>query len=169
VNLFCQPNAGYEAWTAYCNFFTQSECNVSPASDYCFWTCDGQPGTPSIPNYIPLPIYGYFSWSWSTGSTGPSDANVGISFTGYVDVNDAVTDYPDNVSYCCPTLTTPKLVTLGGDGKDAIFTEAALTSIEANLSQIVAAGYAGVVFDIESVTGSSEVMVPAFESAFAAC
>jgi hypothetical protein len=61
------------------------------------------------------------------------------------------------------------LVTLGGDGKDAIFTEAALTSIEANLSQIVAAGYAGVVFDIESVTGSSEVMVPAFESAFAAC
>lgn len=177
----CEPQSGLEAWSAYCETSTNTQggCAKQPAATYCQWVCSDPtptppdptpvPPTPTPAGDLPFPMYGYYSWNWGSGSTGPSDANVGIAFTGYTDVTQAVSGYPTDASWCCPSLVTPKLITLGGGNAAGTFTAASLTSIEANLSQITAAGYSGVVFDVEEVTGSSSVMVPAFASAFAAC
>ena len=100
---------------------------------------------------LPSPMYGYYSWNWGSGSTRPSKANVGIAFTGYSNVEIAVDGYPSGSSWCCPTLMTPKLITLGGGNSAGVFNKSALSGIESNIWRIKQAGYSGVVFDVEEV------------------
>ena len=61
-------------------------------------------------------IKGYYSWSWQGGSFGQSDANIGISFSGYADVSTAISQYLE------PKLIAPDRpgpwITIGG-GNDA--------------------------------------------------
>ena len=72
------------------------------------------------------PVSGYYSWNWGSGSIGASDANMGIAFTGLINVGEAISGYTEGAAWCCPKLTEPKLLTLGGGNAAGMFTAKAL-------------------------------------------
>lgn len=112
---------------------------------------------------------GYYSWSWGSGSTGPSNATLGVAFTGWVSVQQAIDDYSFDSESCCPALAGVGMLSLGGGNANGRFTVNALTDdISKNMAAIAAAGYGGVCFDIEEAAGSSADLIPAFTAAFAA-
>jgi len=119
---------------------------------------------------VPLPdeIVGYYSWNWGAGSTGPPGANAGCAFTGLIDVKNAIAQYTEGSSWCCPTLKGIKHITLGGGNSAGTFTAAALQGIISNAALIKQAGYAAVMYDVEEVSGSSSKMIPLFRESFAA-
>lgn len=111
-------------------------------------------------------VIGYYSWNWGSGSTGPPGANAGCAFTGYTDVTTALADYTPGAAWCCPALVGTKYVTLGGGNSAGIFAADDLATIGVSASKIQEAGYEGVMFDVEEVTGDASTMVAAFASAF---
>jgi hypothetical protein len=113
-------------------------------------------------------VVGYYSWNWGAGSQGPAGATAGCAFTGLIDVDQAIAQYTEGASWCCPALLGTKYITLGGGNSAGVFTAAALSAIEGSAAKIKAAGYDGVMFDVEEVTGPSSTMVNAFAKAFAA-
>lgn len=115
-------------------------------------------------------INGFYSWNWGSGSHGASGANVGVAFTGLVDVKQAIAGYPPGATWCCPALKeADRFISLGGGNAAGEFTAEALQSISGSLDAVVAANYTGVVFDVEEVIGPASTMVSAFAAAFAAC
>ena len=112
-------------------------------------------------------LVAYYSWNWGSGSTGPRDATAGVAFTGLVDVDDALTGYQQNASWCCPPLPATAWLSLGGGNAAGEFDVPTLSKIDdAACARVAAAGYAGVVFDVEIVTGAAADVVPAFSRAF---
>ena len=113
---------------------------------------------------------GYYSWNWGSGSVGPSNANVGISFTGLVDLDAALSSYPTTGTHpwCCPELRGEKMMTLGGGNSAGTFNVKNLDAITGNISAVKAYNYSGIVFDVEQVDGSSISVGAAFERCFAA-
>lgn len=109
------------------------------------------------------PIVGYYSWNWGGGSSGPSGANYGVAFTGLVDVEQAI------AGYNTPVLQGTHFLALGGGNAAGTFSSSVLHNIATNCADIATAGYHGVMFDVEVVTGTSEEVVPAFAAAFKAC
>lgn len=118
---------------------------------------------------LPFPMNGYYSWNWGSGSTGAVGANVGVAFTGLVDVGAAISGYTEGCAWCCPYLLKPKLLSLGGGNAAGMFTAQALSAIQNDISSVTSAGYSGIVFDIEEVIGSSQTMIPIFAKTFADC
>ena len=75
-------------------------------------------------------IVGYYSWNWGPGSTGPpgyKDA-IGVAFTGYTNVTEAVNRYYSPfIPGCCPNLTNSSTaggpwITIGGGNAKGEFT-----------------------------------------------
>jgi hypothetical protein len=93
---------------------------------------------------------------------------MGCSFTGLIDVDQAIAQYTEGAAWCCPELVGEKLLTLGGGNSGGVFTEQALKAITAKAATIKAAGFAGVMYDVEEVVGPSSTMAPAFSESFAA-
>ena len=160
-----------QATDSWCN----QNCNGVPAycpSDLC--SCDGPSPAPVPPSPTPSPapvpplseIRGYYSWNWGAGSVGPPSANAGCAFTGLIYVKNAISQYSQGASWCCPALSGTKYLNLGGGNSAGVFNEAALTAIASSVAEVT--GYEGVMFDVEEVQGSSGTMVPAFAKAFAA-
>jgi hypothetical protein len=69
---------------------------------------------------LPDPMIGYYSWNWSTGSTGPKGSNIGAAFTGYSDVTKAIEGYVEESSWCCPKLNQHNLITIGGGNEHGV-------------------------------------------------
>jgi len=114
-------------------------------------------------------MYGFYAWGWGQGSSGPSQANVSIAFTGYAGVADAISNYDTNWTWCCPELEDPKLLTIGGGNELGNITPSVLeeASRDHSLRAIKHAGYVGIVYDVEHVIGSFSEMDPLFRNAFA--
>ena len=115
----------------------------------------------------PDEIKGYYSWNWETRSYGPSGANVGVAFTGYVDVAKAVALYvfgtnPDLV----PSYLGKPYITIGGGNEYGNFTVDALTNIT-NSFDLITPDYSGIIFDVEIANGASDLVV-AFQETFKA-
>jgi len=112
-------------------------------------------------------IIGYYSWNWGAGSFGPPGANAGAAFTGLTNVQQAIAGYTEGAAWCCPTLAGEKWLTLGGGNAAGSFNVDSLNSIATSAETIKSSstGYAGVLFDVEIVYGSSSV-VGAFAAAF---
>jgi hypothetical protein len=117
---------------------------------------------------LPSEILGYYSWNWGAGSTGPAGANIGCSFTGQVDVDQAIAQYTEGAAWCCPELLGDKFLTVGGGNSAGLFTEQTLKAVTAKAETIKAAGFAGIMYDVEEVIGPSSTMVPLFSESFAA-
>lgn len=111
---------------------------------------------------------GYYSWNWGAGSKGPPNANTGCAFTGLIDVKQAIDGYTPGAAWCCPILIGSKWITLGGGNAAGVFTSSALLDMAGQAETIKTAGYNGVMFDVEEVTGSAVSVIPAFTKAFAA-
>jgi len=86
-----------------------------------------------------------------------------VAFTGLVDVAQAI------AGYSTPTLEGTHFLSLGGGNAAGTFSSSVLDNIATNCADIATAGYHGVMFDVEVVTGTSEEVVPAFAAAFQAC
>ena len=117
---------------------------------------------------LPSEILGYYSWNWGAGSTGPPGANIGCSFTGQVDVDQAIAQYTEGAAWCCPELLGDHFLTVGGGNSAGLFTEQTLKAVTAKADAIKAAGYGGIMYDVEEVIGPSSTMVPLFTESFAA-
>ena len=79
----------------------------------------------------------------------------------------AIAGYSEDAADCCPTLVGEKWLTLGGG---SYFNVDSINSIATSVDIIKSSSteYTGVLFDIETVYGSSSVLVEAFAAAFKA-
>jgi len=111
---------------------------------------------------------GYYSWNWGGGSQGPSGdaANFGVSFTGLIKVEDAISQYTT------PALKGTRYVSLGGGNAAGMFDANSLAAITAHCngggSIFKQAGYSGIVYDVEEVIGDMSI-VSSFSQSFQAC
>lgn len=117
---------------------------------------------------LPDEIIGYYSWNWGAGSTGSAGANMGCAFTGLVDVDQAIAQYVEGASWCCPALEGQKILTVGGGNSAGLFSASTLAAVTAKAAAIKAAGYDGIMYDVEEVQGPSSSLVPLFKQSFAA-
>lgn len=93
---------------------------------------------------------------------------MGCSFTGQVNVDQAIAGYTEGAAWCCPELAGQKLLTLGGGNSAGLFTASTLSAIAADVDKIKAAGFQGVMYDVEEVVGPSSTMSNLFAESFAA-
>eukprot|EP00948_MAST-09A_sp_MAST-9A-sp1_P003000 g3000.t1 len=127
---------------------------------------------PSQASTLSSPIVkGYYSWNWGKGSSGPSSVNpgdveIGVAFTGLIDVENAIKAYTPGASWCCPELKGETFLSLGGGNAAGQFTKSALESIQANLNLVKKANYSGIILDVEEVSGSASDLIPLFQSIF---
>jgi len=110
---------------------------------------------------------GYYSWNWGKGSQGPPGRNIGVAFTGYTDVDQAIRQYDTSRGWCCPELNGDHWISLGGGNWAGVFNDQHLQNIAQSAQKIKAAGYVGVMFDVEEVRGPHINIVPLFAQAFA--
>lgn len=115
--------------------------------------------------HIPLPtitFQGWYKWTWSTAVNAPQGTNSTVLFSGYADVQKALSNsasvkkIPGKTYY----------LSVGGGNVNGRFTAATLTQFIANVGQVKTAGYAGVCFDVEEGDAG---LAPLFSNAFAAC
>merc|ERR550525_81214 len=99
---------------------------------------------------------------------GPSGSNAGCAFTGLIDVKNAIAQYSEGAAWCCPKLHGTRYLTLGGGNSAGEFTSSALKDIASSAAVIKQAGYSAVMFDVEEIVGSSDLMIPLFQESFAA-
>jgi len=84
-----------------------------------------------------------------------------VAFTGLNDVDQAIAGYTH------PALVGTKWISLGGGNSAGIINVQILEKIATTGPKIKAAGYEGVMFDVEEVYGSHGDIVPAFQKTFA--
>eukprot|EP01063_Lacrimia_lanifica_P012715 TRINITY_DN193_c0_g1_i1.p1 TRINITY_DN193_c0_g1~~TRINITY_DN193_c0_g1_i1.p1 ORF type:complete len:246 (+),score=89.48 TRINITY_DN193_c0_g1_i1:53-790(+) len=113
-------------------------------------------------------LVGYYSWNWGSGSQGPPGANMGIAFTGLVDLDKAIAQYTPGAAWCCPELKGKKVVTVGGGNGAGTFNVANINKITAGIGAVQKANYTGIIFDVEEVSGPAADVNVAFGKAFAA-
>ena len=108
-------------------------------------------------------IRGYYYWNWGSGTVGPIGKNASAAFTGWSDVDHAISDFPDT-----SVLLGTKYLTVGGGDMSGQITAEALKKYAISGQKIKNAGYEAVMFDIEEIKGSHTMMIPLFAQAFAA-
>ena len=111
-------------------------------------------------------MIGYYSWNWGSGSAGPTDATVGVAFTGLVNVTQAVDQYTPGAAWCCPKLIGPEgkgFISIGGGNAAGGFSVETLAGITKDMDYIVQSGqYSGIVFDVEICSGPSAGIIKGF-------
>lgn len=105
-------------------------------------------------------VSGFYWWTWSMNVKPPSGINMGVCFSGYVTVSDALRDCASIVNQ----LPGAKYLSLGGGNAAGIFTRAALTQIDADINSQALKGWQGVVYDIEEGDAG---LAAAFKASFA--
>jgi hypothetical protein len=108
------------------------------------------------------PIVGYYSLSWTEGDAAPVKPDIGIAFSGWAEVYQALSSGP-----MAESLHGRKYLSVGGANVNGHMTAETLKGIEANLDYVKDAGFVGLCFDIES-TQDENHYIPAMEAAFAA-
>lgn len=108
-------------------------------------------------------IIGYYSPSWDRGSRGPPGATMGVAFSGWVDPSKAIADYHG------PALKGEKYCSVGGGNDHGRFTVDRIQKITAECNLFIKAGYQGICYDVEEVTGSGSALAQAFSESFAKC
>ncbi|CAK0799420.1 unnamed protein product [Prorocentrum cordatum] len=87
---------------------------------------------------------------------------MGICFNGYEDVDTAISECTKEVG----TLQPAKWLSIGGNGAPhGVITPDVLSSAASSGDTIIAAGYAGVIFDVEVAVGTNDALVSGFTSA----
>ncbi|CAE8624292.1 unnamed protein product [Polarella glacialis] len=111
-------------------------------------------------------VVGYYVWTWSSSTTVPTGATIGVCFSGYAEVATALSQ----CSSVEANLVGTKYLSIGGGGKNdyGLITADRLTAVGAAAATILSAGYEGVIFDIEEVSGSTDEINDALDAAVAA-
>lgn len=108
---------------------------------------------------LPAEIIGYYHFTWGTGSTGPSGANIGVTFSGWMP-GSSQGDVPPN------TQNKDNFISYGGGNANGSWNSSnlSLLTTKNQLDKIKSLGYSGVCFDVENGTGT----VSDFNNAFMA-
>ena len=91
-----------------------------------------------------------------------------MAFTGLIKISDAITGYSSihqtsPSTQCCTKLIGPSgkgWMTVGGGNNLGKFTTAAINTIISEMSMVKGAGYSGLVFDIEKISGTASTNIP---------
>jgi hypothetical protein len=111
-------------------------------------------------------IVGYYSLSWNGGNIGPKNSNTSVFFNGWNSVKKGMDEYEPKDQ---PTLKGFKYFSFGGgDESSGYLNVAKLRKYIKDIPLISSKGFQGVMFDVEIVHDSADVMNPAFADAFAA-
>ena len=105
-------------------------------------------------------VRGYWWWTWSTTNSAPTNTNVGIAFSGWADVNSAISE-SSNVYNKLPGT---KILSIGGGNANGRFTSSTLKSLNDALSSGRLNDYHGISYDVEE--GDSGLEIP-FRDSFA--
>lgn len=121
---------------------------------------DGPP--PLTRDVADLLSIGYYSFSWTGVGAPPAGATIGIAFSGWSTVEQALQAGPPAGALA----GTAKYLSLGGGNKNGVLSVDMLNGFGSHIPSIQGAGFNGVCFDVEE---SSAQMIPAMQAAFAAC
>eukprot|EP01059_Diplonema_ambulator_P012390 TRINITY_DN226_c0_g1_i1.p1 TRINITY_DN226_c0_g1~~TRINITY_DN226_c0_g1_i1.p1 ORF type:complete len:702 (+),score=243.62 TRINITY_DN226_c0_g1_i1:102-2108(+) len=89
----------------------------------------------------------FWAWSWGEGDHGPPGSNLAISFSGWADLSNALSQ---SVVY----KGLPTMMSIGGGNKNGRWSSDILQQINATfLQKVVTAGFMGIAFDVEECTG----------------
>lgn len=106
-------------------------------------------------------IIGIWWWTWSSSTTPPAGANLGIAFSGWTDPTAAL----QNSAHVKNKLPGSKFIALGGGNEKGAWTSASLNSATAAILANQFAGYDGIAYDVEEGDSGLEAL---FEQSFAA-
>lgn len=121
-------------------------------------TASNTPTNPSEPN---ADVISFWRWTWSETATPPTNTNLSIAFSGYVDPAEALSNSEPIKS----SLQGSKYIALGGGNGNGAWTEATLTAITNAINAGDFAGYNGIAYDVEEGESGLET---AFQQSFAA-
>lgn len=107
-------------------------------------------------------IVGYYSLSWTEKDSAPVNPDIGIAFSGWAEIYQALSSGP-----MIDSLHGRKYLSLGGANVNGHMTVETLSSVAENINYVKDAGFIGVCFDIESTQGENKY-IPAMEAAFKA-
>jgi hypothetical protein len=106
-------------------------------------------------------VRGYYWQTWQTGYSAPTNANVGIAFSGWSNVDQALAESASVKS----KLPGTKVFSVGGGNANGRFTTASLTTLTNAIASDALKSYSGVVYDVEQ--GDSG-LASSFSASFAA-
>jgi hypothetical protein len=105
-------------------------------------------------------VHGYWWWTWSNSQYAPSGTNLGIAFSGWADVNNALSE-SSSLKYKLPGM---KMLSIGGGNQNGRFTWNTLNSLNDALSSGRLNDYNGISYDVEEGDNGLE---QAFADSFA--
>lgn len=126
---------------------TGEHCFASLPLDPCGNT-PTPPPTPGTPTPAPAPtsdVIGYWWWTWSSTQQAPAGTNLGVAFSGWADVNSALSESAAIVN----KLPGQKYLSIGGGNDNGHFTAARLKALDDAVAAGKLAAYQGIVYDIE--------------------
>eukprot|EP01033_Poteriospumella_lacustris_P003987 gene3987-2839_t len=94
-------------------------------------------------------VQGYWWWTWPESQAAPKNTNMGIAFSGWADVNNAIGESAPLYS----KLPGAKIFTIGGGNSNGHFTKSSIEALNSALSSGKLDGYAGISYDIEEGDG----------------
>ncbi len=94
-------------------------------------------------------VAGYWRWTWSSSTTPPAGANLGIAFSGWTDVDEALSN-SRNVE---AGLEGEKFICFGGGNASGAFTADSLIAITEAINADKLADYSGIAYDVEEYSG----------------
>jgi len=140
-----------------------SICRTCPGGDtglVCGGKCHTDPPIPT-PSDLPVPIKGYYLWSWTRHATdppvtGPKGSNIGITFPG-AKASGANGAWLDALKNPPQTKNKLNLLSIGGgkgDDGEQSFDHADIAKTIELIPKIKELGYHGICFDLESGNAS---------------
>jgi len=90
---------------------------------------------------------GLWYWTWTGAATAPTGSTLGLSFSGWTSVSNAISESAAIIN----KLPGTKILTLGGGNDNGYWTASNLASVTTAINNgvIKNAGYAGIAYDIE--------------------
>jgi hypothetical protein len=120
--------------------------------------------TSTISNHIKTKtvpeLKGYYWQTWSNGYKAPADTNMGVAFSGWANVDQALSESSTVIN----DLPGTKMLSIGGGDSDGHLTIALLNFLNSAISAGSLTGYGGIVYDIEEADSG---MASAFAASFA--
>jgi len=170
MDTWCQQNCPGNCPASHCI----CDGTAAPTTTGAPLTTTAQDPTTPQNNPTPQPdvddevIKGYYAWSWNSPmAVGPADTNLGVYFNGWSNVDNALAEMNAN-NINDTTLQGVKYFSFGGGNHNGVINADNLQVLINDLSKLTAAGFEGVMFDVEKVRGSAASLNPVFASAFAA-
>ena len=152
-----KDSSGYNCIQNRCSKVS-SNATFKTASE-CASSCGKSGGGKGGNSKLPAEIIGYYCFTWGPGSTGPSGANIGVTFSGWMP-GESQGDVPPK------TKNKDNFISYGGgdDKGNGAWSPTAIKKLtdSSQIQKIKGLGYSGVCFDVEQGSGTVQNFTDAF-------